>query len=342
MPISTWAVPSETFFTLPYDYEDPSEAVAEVVLHPRIRHPHVHFTIDTVPPNTSQARAYTGARTFSGHSSIATSGIPTETSLLSELDVAQCSSETTRNALLSVVYMHMKFADLKMKVLHKFIIMRISLADFRRFLLSLPVCYIPEHRNPFFDTAMLSSHTTFPDLFDYLDYFWDYINYNLLECVIRKFGDDELKEEMISYCTLFEEVQSVTTLQQLIVLTHNHPDLQIVRPDSVFTELVVRLEANWDIYSLLDAERLRQKFISTYSLAPYSIAFCTAHEGTIVLKLWLRSECAPVIFHCKSQPVIDSRNSLLLQITVDGIPYHFHRSQIINVEVCYHPVLVFC
>lgn len=330
-----WVAASDTYFTLPYSYEDPSEAVAEVVRHPHIRHPHVQFTTDTVPP-----RAYTGARTFSGYSSIATSGIPTETSLLSEIDVAQSSSETTRNALLSVVYMHMKFANLKVKVLHKF--MQISLEDFQQFLLSLPVCYISEHHTPFFDTAMLSLYVTFPDLFDYLDYFWDYINYDLLECVIRKFGDDELKEEMISYCTLFAEVQSVTTVQQLIVLTHNHPELQIVRPDGVFAELVVRLEANWDEYSLLDAERLRQKFISTYSLAPYSIAFCTAHEGTIVLKLWLRSECAPVIFHCKSQPVIDSRNSLLLQITVDGIPYHFHRSQIVNVEVCYHPVLVFC
>jgi len=271
-----------------------------------------------------------------------TSGFLTEASLLSEVeaDVAQCSSESTRNVVLSVVYMHMKFVDLRLKSLHKF--MQINLEDFQRFLLSLPVCYKSEQRNPFFDTAILSSYMTFPDLFDYLDHYWDYINYDLLECVIRQFGDDELKEEMNSYCTQFAEVQSVTTLQQLIVLAHSHPVLQIARPHDVFIELVVELDANWDKYSMLDAERLRQNFISTYSLAPYSIAFCTAHEGTIVLKLWLRSECAPVIFHCKSQPVIDSRNSKLLQITVDGILYQFHSFQIASVEVCQLSFMFWC
>ena len=324
-------IPSHTFYTFPYEYEEPSEALAEVVRHPHIRHPHVQFTSDTASP-----MKHTGARTFSGHSSIATSGFPTDISLLSEVVsvVAQSSSEAARNTLLSVVYMHLKFADLRMNVLHKF--MQINLEDFQRFLLSLPVCYKSEQHNPFFDAATLSTYVTFPDLFDYLDYFWDYYNYDLLECVIRQFGDDELKEEMNSYCTQFAEVQNVTTLQQLNILAQSQPYLLIDRPHDVFTELVVRLEADWDKYSLLDAERLRQTFISNYSLAPYSIAFCTAHEGTIVLRLWLRSACAPTIIHCNSQPVFDLRDSRLLQITVDGITCQFRRSQVVNVEVCYH------
>ena len=232
---------------------------------------------------------------------------------------------------IGVVNMQTKFVDLRMKVLRKF--MRINLKDFQRFLISLPVYYRSEQHSLFFDTAVLSSYMAFPELFRYLDYFWDYINYDLLEFVIRKFGDNELNKAMNSYCTQFAEVQSITTLRQLIILEHSHPNLQIVRPSGVFIEVVVRLEAKWDQYSLLDAERLRQMFIANFSLAPYSIAFCTAHEGTIVLKLWLRSECAPVIFHCKRQPVFDSRDAKLLHITVDGIPYQFHRSEVVNVEV---------
>ena len=183
---------------------------------------------------------------------------------------------------------------------------------------------------------MVFSCETLTNLFGYLDCFWDYINYDLLECLIRVFGDDELKEDLDIYRTQLAEVQSVTTLQQLSSLMQSHPDLQIVRPHGIFVELAVRLKANWDSYTLRDAERLRQTFISTYSLTPYSIAFSNAEEGTIVLKLWLRSESAPVIFHCKSLPTFDSRHLKILQITVDGIPYHFSQSQVVNVEVCIH------
>ena len=305
-------------------------------------HPLAHPPIFQCPTTeTNQYRKHfpirtTGTRT---HSSIAVSGIPTDTTLLSDVDF-QDSSETTRNALLSVVYMCMKFNDLKTKTLHKF--MALNLNDFRQFLLSLIVnCGTEQHIN-FFDTAEIASCETFPDLFYYINYFWDYINYDLLECVIRVFGDGELKKDLDLYRTQFAEVQSVTTLQQLKLLMQNHPDLQIVRPHGVFVEVAVRLEADWNSYTLMDAERLRQTFISTYSLTPYSIAFSSAEEGTIVLKLWLRSECAPVIFHCKSQPIVDSRHSRILQITVDGIPYQFPLSQVVTVEVSIDPEFIYC
>ena len=126
------------------------------------------------------------------------------------------------------------------------------------------------------------------------------------------------------------------------LLMQSHPDLQIVCPHGVFVELVVGLEADWDSYTLMDAERLRQIFISTYSLIPYSIAFSSAEEGTMVLKFWLRSECAPVTFHCKSQPIVDSRHSRILQITVDGIPYQFPQSQVVTVEVSIDPEFIYC
>ena len=305
-------------------------------------HPLAHPPIFQCPTTeTNQYRTHfpirtTGTRT---HSSIAVSGIPTDTTLLSDVDF-QDSSETNRNALLSVVYMCMKFNDLKTKTLHK--IMALNLNDFQQFLLSLIVnCGTEQHIN-FFDTAEIASCETFPDLFYYLNYFWDYINYNLLECVIRVFGDGELKKDLDIYRTQFAEVQSVTTLQQLKLLMQSHPDLQIVRPHGVFVEVAVRLEADWDSYTLMDAERLRQTFISTYSLTPYSIAFSSAEEGTIVLKLWLRSECVPMIFHCKSQPIVDSRHSRILQITVDGIPYQFPLSQVVTVEVSIDPEFIYC
>ena len=310
------SAPSHTFFTSPYDYEDPSEALVAV------HHPRIQFT-------TTVTNLYrTGFPIRTTLSSIAASEIPTDSTL------------AKHNALLSIVHMYMNFNALKMKTVDKSVAWNLN--DLQQYLLSLTVNSGPEHPIHFLDTAVVSSCETLIELFECLDDFWDYINYDLLKCVIRMFGDDELKEDLDTYCTQLAEVQSVTTLQQLSLLMQSHPDLQIVRPHGVFVEIAVRLEADWDSFTLMDAERLRQTFISTYSLTPYSIAFSSAEEGTIVLKLWLRSECAPMIFHCKTQPIVDSRHSRILQITVDGIPYQFPLSQVVTVEVSIDPEFIYC
>ena len=324
LPHTTNSFPTVTCFT------DPSEDLVAVHRH------RVHFT---ATERNQHRTSFCRRMTFS---SFATSGIPTDSTLLSEIDLGQDLGEAKHNALLSIVHMYMKFNALKMKTVNKSVAWNLN--DLQQYLLSLTVNSGPEQCIHFLDTAVVSSCETLTELFDCLDDFWDYINYDLLECIIRVFGDGELKEDLDIYRTQFAEVQSVTTLQQLKLLMQSHPDLQIVRPHGVFVEVAVRLQADWDSYTLMDAERLRQTFISTYSLTPYSIAFSSAEEGTIVLKLWLRSQCAPMILHSRSQLILDSdsRNSRILQITVDGIPYQFFRSQVVTVEVSTDPEFIYC
>ena len=81
------------------------------------------------------------------------SELPTDISLLSEVDVGKDSDEASHNALLSVVYMYMRFDALKRKVLDKF--MALNLSDFQQFLVSLTINCGPEKQIPFFDTAVV-------------------------------------------------------------------------------------------------------------------------------------------------------------------------------------------
>ena len=209
-----------TFFTLPYDYEDPSEALVAVC------RPRVQFTTT----ETNQYR--TGFPKRTTLSSIAASGIPTDSTLLSEIDLGQDLGEAKHNALLSIVHMYVNFNALKMKTLDKSVAWNLN--DLQQYLLSLTVSSGLEHPIHFLDTVVVSSCETLTELFDCLDDFWDYINHDLLKCIIRMFGDDELKEDLDIYRIQFAEVQSVTTLQQLNLLMQSHPDLQIVRPHGVF------------------------------------------------------------------------------------------------------------
>lgn len=122
-------------------------------------------------------------------------------------------------------------------------------------------------------------------------------------------------------------------LQEFAIQVRDHPELQIVRSETSFTEVFIRLNAKWNKYTLLDADRLQQSIISTYSLTSYSLSFCNVYEGTILIKIWLKSECVPVIIHTEKMPEIFHR-SKVLEVFVDGIPMQFCRSRVAKIEVC--------
>ena len=236
--------------------------------------------------------------------------------------------------VLSLLQIYNLFINLRAKALHA--AMRLSVKDFQDFLAGIPVFTTVEKPN-FFNRTTVSRFTTMTELFHYLDDFWDYINCDLLQKVVMKIGDDELSDEMEDYCTKFMQTRGETTVQQFVFQVRNHPQLKIVRSREFFTEVLIRLRAQSNEYTLQDAERLRQDFLATYSLTSYSVALCDVFEGTIVIKLWLRSECSPMIIHCEKLPNFVSKNPVL-ELLVDGIPIQFSGSEVTKIEVCImHP-----
>lgn len=126
---------------------------------------------------------------------------------------------------------------------------------------------------------------TLPKLVYYLDEFWDYINCDLLQKVVTEIGDDQLSYRMEEYRAKLAQVKNETTAEEFAIQVRDHPKLQIVRSETSFTEVFIRLNAKWNKYTLLDADRLQQSIISTYSLASYSLSFCNVYEGTILIKI---------------------------------------------------------
>ena len=234
--------------------------------------------------------------------------------------------------VLSLLQLYHLFVNLRTKALHA--AMQLNVKDFQDFLARLPV-FTTVETHKFFDRMTLYRFTTMTKLFHYLDDFWDYINCDLLQQVVMKIGDSELSDAMEEYCTKLMQMKGETTVQQFAFQLRNQCQLQIVRSREFFTEVLIRLHARLNEYTLHDAERLRRNFLSTYSLTSYSVVFCNAFEGTIVIKLWLRSECSPVTIQCEKLSDFVIRNHVL-QILVDGVPIQF--SEVTKIEVCImHP-----
>lgn len=234
--------------------------------------------------------------------------------------------------VLSLLQLYHLFVNLRTKALDA--AMQLNVKDFQDFLAGLPV-FTTVEKHKFFDRMTLYSFTTMTKLFHYLDDFWDYINCDLLQQVVMKIGDSELSDAMEEYCTKLMQMKRETTVQQFAFQVCNQRQLQVVRSEEFFTEVLIRLHARSNEYTLHDAERLRRSFLSTYSLTSYSVAFCNVFEGTIVIKLWLKSECSPVTIQCEKLSDFVIRNHVL-QILVDGIPIQF--SEVTKIEVCImHP-----
>ena len=234
--------------------------------------------------------------------------------------------------VLSLLQLYHLFVNLRTKALDA--AMQLNVKDFQDFLAGLPV-FTTVEKHKFFHRRTLYSFTTMTKLFHYLDDFWDYINCDLLQQVVMNIGDSELSDAMEEYYAKLMQMKGETTVQQFAFQVCNQRQLQVVRSEEFFTEVLIRLHARSNEYTLHDAERLRQSFLSTYSLTSYSVAFCNVFEGTIVIKLWLKSECSPVTIQCEKLSDFVIRNHVL-QILVDGIPIQF--SEVTKIEVCItHP-----
>ena len=236
--------------------------------------------------------------------------------------------------VLSLLQIYNLFINLRAKALNAAV--QLSVKDFQDFLAGIPV-FTTVEKPSFFNRTTVSRFTTTRELFHYMDDFWDYINCDLLQEIVMKIGNDELSDAMEDYCTKLMQTRGETTVQQFVFQVHNHPQLKVDRSREFFTEVLIRLRAQSNEYTLQDAERLRQDFLATYSLTSYSVALCDVFEGTTVIKVWLRTECSPMIIRCEKLPNFIS-NYPVLELLVNGTRIQFTASEVAKIEVCImHP-----
>lgn len=292
-----------------------------------------------LPPPLVITRMYTGR---SSSSAVVSTGTSTTDTAVVTSELRPIAEEEAMRSMsidpailprLSLLEMSTLFMELRAHVLHTASVRKLNIEDFQHFLAQLPVFTAVKVQQKFFDKMKIFQFRTLPKLVYYLDEFWDYINCDLLQKVVTEIGDDQLSYRMEEYRAKLAQVKNETTAEEFAIQVRDHPELQIVRSETSFTEVFIRLNAKWNKYTLLDADRLQQSIISTYSLASYSLSFCNVYEGTILIKIWLKSECVPVIIHTEKMPEIFHR-SKVLEVFVDGIPMQFCRSRVAKIEVC--------
>ena len=172
------------------------------------------------------------------------------------------------------------------------------------FLLSLDV-FEKERHAPFFASYAnkLCETSTFDALFMIFGLYWDYLNYHLLECLIREYGDADMKRYMKEYVEDVSSFMEATTLQ---VFWKIEPCLKSIPPPG-FVETVVRYKGGISATSTLkDVEDIRLKINENTQIRKFAILLSAITEGSITIT-WFTVFCCehnPCKFYslCNSPP----------------------------------------
>ena len=165
------------------------------------------------------------------------------------------------------------------------------------FLLNLDV-FDKERHAPFFASCAnrLCEASTFDALFMIFDLYWDYLNYHLLECLVRDYGDVDMKHCMREYVEDVSSFMKTTTLQ---VFWKIEPCLKF-HPPPGFTKTVVRYKQEISVTSTLkDVEDIRLKISENTQIRKFAILLSMITEGSILITWFTLFRCEHSRNPCK-------------------------------------------
>ena len=123
---------------------------------------------------------------------------------------------------------------------------------FHACLMALDLSRSKEHEE--FLSSSFKSGTKFYDLWCKLCNYWNFLNFDILEHVVNKFGSPDLKHQMKSYVCDLQKFRRATRLCDFV---HCWPVVGETPPTSHLRTFAVEMQLDWDRCTLEDLERLK-------------------------------------------------------------------------------------
>ena len=106
------------------------------------------------------------------------------------------------------------------------------------------------------------------EIFDILDPYWSYVDYDLLEHIIKEFGTSDLQQEMRKYITELEQFETTTTVHNFNLATEE----EVVIP-AHYGKLAVKLKKDPKSFTLHDLRDFKKSVENESSLKEYTLLF---------------------------------------------------------------------
>jgi hypothetical protein len=128
----------------------------------------------------------------------------------------------------------------------------------------------------------MRSESQVNELFIHLNLLTSFIDYGLIEYVIKKFGSGDLQQDMRSYCNEMTVFMKRTTIKQLI----NHLPGQTEIPPK-FSLIEAKIGRNASECTLEELNTIRKRFCSEVKLSEIIFHLVTVVESNSFIVRWL-------------------------------------------------------
>ena len=104
------------------------------------------------------------------------------------------------------------------------------------------------------------------EIFDILEPYWNYVDYDLLEYIIKELGTSDLQEEMKEYITELEQFEKKTTVHNFSLATQGKEVIP-----AHYRELAVKLDKDSKECTLHDVRQFKNSVVNQSSLENYAL-----------------------------------------------------------------------
>ncbi len=181
----------------------------------------------------------------------------------------------------------MRFIDLQTEALEEISDSKISVRKFRHKLMTLPSTIKNEHKD-----FVMSHHSLFvkaesiEDIFLHLDFYLSFIDFSLLEHIIKQFGSECLREDMSRYAQDMRDFKARTTISDALEYLPK-PRLSSQRnPPESFSFLTVKFDVDINVTTLGKLEEYRKNYADELLLSHFVFFLFEVRESSLLVT-WL-------------------------------------------------------
>ena len=164
---------------------------------------------------------------------------------------------------------------------------------FKARLMTLPIKYKEEHKEFFEQMAKeLDGESTINCIWRKLSEYWNFMNYTLLENLIRNIGDHSLKQNMKSYLSSLESFRRNT---RLCDFAKHCPVVESRPSEADLKEFVLHLKLDWETCTLEQLEELKGHIIRKFLLPSFALILKKVSHGSLIVTWLLPAQIASTL-----------------------------------------------
>ena len=158
---------------------------------------------------------------------------------------------------------------------------KVGFEQFTARLANLSIEHMEVHKE-FFDNiySEITKDTTVLKVWMRLSTYWNFLNYPLLEKVVIKFGDEELKTDMEDYKKELKEFRCRTRLCDFAKYSIT---INVNLSEQNLKKLTIKLHQHWETCTLEDLEKLTGKITQKFFLPSFTMSLSEMEQACIIV-----------------------------------------------------------